>query len=773
VKLGDPATQSYGDAVCTEGTIENTEPVLAARDAGGTLHGYLDELRVSNYAKRDFEMAASSQVAAAFAQTLGREVELRNQLPVGPEIEKRVADERRAFDVRGRIVSAWKHVRGQRASGDFVDRRAFDNLDRIGADEYPTGEVVSSTYDLGFTERALTGFGAFVAGQRPGRQTYVSEATSTVTGRIASLMFGNEVKSTYNYEEGPARAGGFGGELPRTQTIGKAGTSPLSQRTYTWDHVGNLLSATDPAVTYTASYTPDDLNRLRTATFSVAGQNLNFAYDYDSLGNLTSKEAVTQDYGRAFSPACGAGVTSLPHAVTRRTFNQAVVGSLCYDEAGRVVRDTNTLRNSIRHVSYFARGKTSHMSDRNGEYSFSYDGNGLRVRKIEPLGTTIEPFAHYREIPNNVESLYSGAGRVIARRAGSTPGDVFWFHLDHLGGTNLITDVNGAEDVPARIHYRPFGEALIAGAPQNDHAGSRLFTGKELDATGLYDFGARPYDPVTGRFLQPDDVEFGVGAEAMNRFTYSLNRPLVLIDPTGHAPADAKDLPRVPAPATLKPGQINVMPELELTGGEDPISKAIGQIQGAADSAMHNKVDPILHADKLLASAQIAANEEMRRRLTGVGNNMVSTSVMRTIFSQPAAVPRPKIGNQMFARDAEAMGEVAARRVAQGAPVAGAPESGTFGRLTINGRNYYSQNANNVNVRPAGVNAVSPRHMEGGAFGSAMQAGERAYEATLYTDRAMCGYCWGAVRGYMRELGIRYLRVVEPNGVSYTIGPKP
>src|SRR5882724_8052310 len=326
------------------------------------------------------------------------------------------------------------------------------------------------------------------------------------------------------------------------------------------------------------------------------------------------------------------------------------------------------------------------MSDRNGEYAFSYDGNGARVAKTELGGVTVEPYPHYREIPTGVESLYLTDERLVARRAGASPGDVFWFHLDHLGGTNLITDANGAEDLQARTHYRPFGEALPVGAPQNDHAGKHLFTGKELDATCLYDFGALPYDPITGRFLQPDDAEVGLGAQALNRFTYVFNRPLILVDPTGLAPVDTSDLPRVAAPAILKPGQVNVMPELELSGRipEDPLAKALGQIMYAADAAMQQKVDPILKADKLLESAQITANAVMTQHMLSVAHNMVANTVMRSLFSQPG--PTPRLGNQMFVRDAEAMEQVAARRAAQGAPVAGSAESGTFGRLTINGK---------------------------------------------------------------------------------------
>jgi RHS repeat-associated protein len=646
VNFGDPpATKTYGDAVCTEGTIENTELVLAARDGQGTLDGYLDELRVSNYAKREFEMAASSRVAAAFTQTLGREVELRNQLLFVPEIESQVADERRAFDARGRLVSAWKHVHGQRASGNFVDRIALDNLDRVGAEEYPTGEVLASEYDLALTQRSLTGYGPFLGGPLSGKQTYVSAAASTVTGRIASLTFGNGVTSAYAYEDG-----NLGVELLSAQAIGKTGALPLSQRTYTWDAVGNLMSATDPPQNYTATYTPDDLNRLKTAAFDVAGQNVNYTYDYDPLGNLTSKEGVTQDYGHSFSPACGAGLTSLPHAVTRRIANQAVVGSLCYDEAGRVVRGTDVTLNSIRDVSYYARGKVSYIvtsqAGRNGKYSFSYDGNGMRVAKTESIGATIEPYPHYREIPGGDESLYSTNERLVARRAG----DVYWLHLDHLGGTNLITDVNGKEDLPARTHYRPFGETLPAGAPQNDHAGGRLFTGKELDATGLYDFGARPYDPITGRFLQPDDVEVGLGAQAQNRFSYVLNNPLAMIDPSGHQEETAadRDLIEIRERLELKlQARLPLRKRAEL--GLDPLTPPnfpnpideppallnyipgfrAGWLLGEAASGETISGIPVDRAAKLLDAAESFTTDALKVELMAGGMGMLGTSAGR------------------------------------------------------------------------------------------------------------------------------------------------
>ena len=56
-------------------------------------------------------------------------------------------------------------------------------------------------------------------------------------------------------------------------------------------------------------------------------------------------------------------------------------------------------------------------------------------------------------------------------------------------------------EVPStRTFYRPFGEFANA-KPQTDKSGNRQFTSKELDASGLYDFDARLYDPATSEVI--------------------------------------------------------------------------------------------------------------------------------------------------------------------------------------------------------------------------------------------------------------------------------
>jgi RHS repeat-associated protein len=64
---------------------------------------------------------------------------------------------------------------------------------------------------------------------------------------------------------------------------------------------------------------------------------------------------------------------------------------------------------------------------------------------------------------------------------------------------------------------------------------TRGFTGHEhVDSTGLIHMNARLYDPQLGRFLQPDPIiQDLLNAQNLNRYSYVLNNPLSLTDPSG------------------------------------------------------------------------------------------------------------------------------------------------------------------------------------------------------------------------------------------------
>jgi RHS repeat-associated protein len=189
-------------------------------------------------------------------------------------------------------------------------------------------------------------------------------------------------------------------------------------------------------------------------------------------------------------------------------------------------------------------------------FRFGYDGNGDRIVASTPDTIQVIPGSAFRELsdfapgstvptgPPRFEALYLAGDTPVARRQVRPPAmptgppqaaDPAWFSADHLGGTVFMTNRAGAEVAGTRAQYRPYGAFDVQPTSQ-DSSGHREFTGKELDATGLYDFAARPYDPVTGRFTQADDVDWGTTPQSRNRYAYVLNNPLAMVDSTGNAP---------------------------------------------------------------------------------------------------------------------------------------------------------------------------------------------------------------------------------------------
>ncbi|OGX27486.1 MAG: hypothetical protein A3D10_04125 [Omnitrophica WOR_2 bacterium RIFCSPHIGHO2_02_FULL_48_11] len=132
--------------------------------------------------------------------------------------------------------------------------------------------------------------------------------------------------------------------------------------------------------------------------------------------------------------------------------------------------------------------------------------------------------------------IFLGGTRVAAVTTVGTVSKILWYHDDHLGGTNVITDSLGAKKEV--IEYSPFGEFS-----RRDRYGSSeetawyYFTGKPYDdETGLIYFGARYYDPSLARFITPDMVvQDPTDPQTLNRYSYVSNNPINRVDPDGRS----------------------------------------------------------------------------------------------------------------------------------------------------------------------------------------------------------------------------------------------
>ncbi|MGC8960715.1 MAG: RHS repeat-associated core domain-containing protein [Chloroflexia bacterium] len=113
-------------------------------------------------------------------------------------------------------------------------------------------------------------------------------------------------------------------------------------------------------------------------------------------------------------------------------------------------------------------------------------------------------------------------------------GTLYWLLTDHLGSTAITANGTSGAKV-AEVRYKAWGEdRYTSGTTPTTYR----YTGQRWEVgIGLYFYNARWYDPALGRFAQPDTATPGAdNPQAFNRYSYSLNRPLNLVDPTGHWP---------------------------------------------------------------------------------------------------------------------------------------------------------------------------------------------------------------------------------------------
>jgi len=152
--------------------------------------------------------------------------------------------------------------------------------------------------------------------------------------------------------------------------------------------------------------------------------------------------------------------------------------------------------------------------------------------------TTVYVNALYeKDVSGNLSTKYYYlGGQRIAMRRGST---LTYLHGDHLGSASLTTNASGAK--VSIMRYLPYGGLRVGGMSTD-----RRFTGQREEVSlGFYDYGARPYDPALGRFLQADTiVPNPADPQSLNRYAYTLNNPLRYTDPTGHIANNPNELTR-------------------------------------------------------------------------------------------------------------------------------------------------------------------------------------------------------------------------------------
>jgi RHS repeat-associated protein len=185
--------------------------------------------------------------------------------------------------------------------------------------------------------------------------------------------------------------------------------------------------------------------------------------------------------------------------------------------------------------------------------AYIYDATGRKLRKLSTNSgiTTVTEYIggiqyQYSTVTPVLDFISTEEGR--ARKSGS----VYKYEYDlkdHLGDTRITTTWNASDATQMtplnsqRSDYYAFGYAIqslqgTTPSPKNQY----LYNHKELqEETGLYDYGARFYDPVIARWTAVDPL-----AEKGRKETpygYAFDDPMRFTDPDGMWPDGPNDDP--------------------------------------------------------------------------------------------------------------------------------------------------------------------------------------------------------------------------------------
>lgn len=452
----------------------------------------------------------------------------------------------------------------------FVQTYSYDaagNRTQIG---YPSGRVL--TYTLDFAGRPVTATGLF-----NGVTThYVTGASYLPFGPLDTRSFGN----------GTVEARSFDQRYRPTGLQLTAGNTLLANYTYGSDGVGNItqiIDASNPAYSRTFGY--DDLNRLITANTGSALWGSG-SYTYDHMGNMLS--AILGNKTRSFSYA---GTTPGVNIATA----SGISTQIAYDAAGNELNgpdgyDSYTTdsreyssRNLLQQIVLTSRGCLGPLQGEvctggyvqgNTTLYNGYDARGVRVvmtQSSSPHPSPITwPYYFYTPelIPLNRASddggqadLISFAGTPIADENVDSPRTRFIL-TDHLGTPIMETDTTGA--VAWRAEYEPFGNVYTM------RTGSRTdqtlrFPGQQVAFTNnagdeesynifrWYRTGWGRYtqaDPLSRHIEHYDALRGGVIAST-HLYAYADDRPIVQSDRSGLGAEGILTIPEIgPAAAT-------------------------------------------------------------------------------------------------------------------------------------------------------------------------------------------------------------------------------
>jgi RHS repeat-associated protein len=472
---------------------------------------------------------------------------LRRDYPTPPDSPVSPSDIM-TYDLSGRMLTAMR--------GGWLVTFTYDGADRV-TQTTQNGRTINYIYNIPARIETIAYPGGRTVTENMdlrSRLSQIDDPTSTTPivqysydpgNRVLQRTYRNGTSAAYNYND----CVGAQCQDWVTTMQHSSGSGSIAGFAYAYDNEGNKQyeqKLQDPG--HSELYLPYDPDH-RLTEFKVG--TLDFSTTPPTIPHPVTQTQWTLDPVGNWLEKVTNGVPekrthNAVNEITTDTIDGSLPCSLSYDNNGNLTNDCVYAYNydEENRLTTVTRLADSVMI---GQYQ--YDALSRRVQKISLSGmstTTLYFYDDQRIIEDQGPSGTTQAtyvygnyvDEVLTMDRSSQP---YYYHQNALWSVEAITD--SATNVVERDAYDAYGSPTsVASSIGNPY----LFTGRQFDAeTADYFYRARHYDPVKGRFLQRDPLEYVDGANSesigdmpdnyarLNLYEYVSSRPTMFLDSTG------------------------------------------------------------------------------------------------------------------------------------------------------------------------------------------------------------------------------------------------
>ena len=288
-------------------------------------------------------------------------------------------------------------------------------------------------------------------------------------------------------------------------------------------------------------------------------QGLGYSYSYNSAGDITSSgspgspssSSTTTNYSYdAGGELCSSSTTAVspasPSCENPSDYPSNTFSTYSYNQDGE--RICSTPKNSsgatcadpnpaiTTTYGWNQEGELSSVATPGGNFSYTYNPQGLRQQESSPLGIEYFNWNTQSSTPQLITDgqnayIYGPQGTPLGNAPieqipladSSTPGSSTYLFSDPEG-VRITFNSSGA--ITSGASYNPYGQLTAGGVSSVTPFG---YGGGYTDPTGLIYFVNRYYDPSTGQFISVDPL-VGITGQP---YQYVNGDPLNFIDPLG------------------------------------------------------------------------------------------------------------------------------------------------------------------------------------------------------------------------------------------------